>query len=443
MLALAAWCAVLPEAPVGAQAPAVTLAWDPISGEGVAGYIVYVGTTSGSYTDQYDAGNRTTFVYSHGSFGTPYYFAVAAYTHDRTVGPRSEEILFLGGNVATAEPLLPRSTARTQQTQQTDASPFAAAPALLCQDHERATCYAVETLVDLPGRLDALTPTGDGRLFVIHDRRHVRVVAQGVLLPDTALTSAPDTELSGLAVDPAFDRNRYVYVGEVDRSADGSRTLTVRRYRELAGTLAEGAAIITSLPLAHTGDAPFALDARGRIYISMPGMDSGNGGLPYAGTVLRFERDGTVPRESRAASPIIAHGFHRPTSLVWNDTTDALWLAGWTIQGGADLAWLPLQTGSSDWPRTPARASTGSEEWQVVSLSGGGRRAARGAHVLAIDAAGSLLQIDPATRTVVDSIDVASLGRDAASSAFDGGSLYVAVSGADAPTSQIIRLRRQ
>ena len=439
MLALAAWCAVLPEAPVGAQAPAVTLAWDPISGEGVAGYIVYVGTTSGSYTDQYDAGNRTTFVYSHGSFGTPYYFAVAAYTHDRTVGPRSEEILFLGGNVATAEPLLPRSTARTQQT---DASPFAAAPALLCQDHERAMCYAVETVVDLPGRLDALTPTGDGRLFVIHDRRHVRVVAQGVLLPDTALTSAPGTELSGLAFDPAFDRNRYVYVGEVDTGADGSRTLTVRRYREVAGTLAEGAAIVTSLPLAHTGDAPFALDARGRIYISMPGMDASDGGLPYAGMVLRFERDGTVPRESRAASPIVARGFHRPTSLVWNDTTDALWLAGWTVQGGADLAWLPLQTGSSDWPRTPARAGTGSE-WQVVSLSGGGRRAARGAHVLAIDAAGSLLQIDPATRTVVDSIDVAPLGRDAASSAFDGGSVYVAVSGADAPTSQIIRLRRQ
>ena len=95
MLALVAWCAVLPQAPVAAQVPAVTLAWDSISGEGVAGYIVYVGTTSGSYTEQYDAGNRTTFVYSHGSVGTPYYFAVAAYTHDRTVGPRSEEVMFL------------------------------------------------------------------------------------------------------------------------------------------------------------------------------------------------------------------------------------------------------------------------------------------------------------------------------------------------------------
>jgi hypothetical protein len=313
-------------------------------------------------------------------------------------------------------------------------------PGVLCQG-DAATCYSVETLTELPGRVNALTPTGDGRLLVIHDRRHVRVIAQGVLLPDAALTSAPGVEISGVALDPAFDRNRHVYVGEVETRADGSRTMAVRRYREVVSTLAEGATIVASLPLPRTGDAPFTIDAVGRIYLAIPSaMDDSAGGLPYAGLVLRFERDGTVSRDSRAGSPIIARGFDRPVSLVWNSATDALWLAGSTMQGAADLVQLPLQTASSEWPRMPARADVAAE-LPVATLSSG-PRAARGARVLAIDDTGSLLQIDAATREVVNSLDLADLGRDAASAALDDGSIYLALSG-PAATSQIVRLRRQ
>lgn len=320
MLSLLTWCAVFFHAPASAQAPDVTLAWDPIADAGVAGYMVYVGTISGSYAEQYDAGNRTMFVYSRATAGQPYYFTVAAYTSDRVMGPRSAEIVFIDG-IATL--MGPVSSATAPDGPQPAGSTSSAVPRVLCRDS--ANCHAVEKLAELRGSVTDLTPTDDGRLFFIHDRRHVRVIAGNVLMSDSALTADPGVEVTGLALDPAFEGTRHVYVGEVDTRVDRSRTLTVKRYREVAGTLAEGAAIVAGLPLPEIGDAPFTIDARGRIYVAVPSaVDSGRGGSPYEGMVIGFERDGTVSHGSRAGSPIIARGYDRPDALAWISATDAL-----------------------------------------------------------------------------------------------------------------------
>ena len=47
-----------------AQAESVTLAWDRSSDATVIGYRVYVGTTSGFYTETFDVGPATTFSYN-------------------------------------------------------------------------------------------------------------------------------------------------------------------------------------------------------------------------------------------------------------------------------------------------------------------------------------------------------------------------------------------
>lgn len=62
----------------GAQTHPVTLAWDP-STDLVAGYVVYVGTHPEIYSESYDVGTRTSFVYPKGILGERYYFAVASY----------------------------------------------------------------------------------------------------------------------------------------------------------------------------------------------------------------------------------------------------------------------------------------------------------------------------------------------------------------------------
>src|SRR5947207_4792870 len=57
--------------------PALTLGWD--AGAGVAGYRVYYGGASRSYTNYVDVGSATTASLSNLSAGADYFFSVTAY----------------------------------------------------------------------------------------------------------------------------------------------------------------------------------------------------------------------------------------------------------------------------------------------------------------------------------------------------------------------------
>src|SRR5262245_3869223 len=73
---------------------AVTLGWDASTGEGVAGYRVYYGVASRSYTNVVDAGNKTSIQISGLSDTATYYFAVTAYNTLMLESDPSSEITF-------------------------------------------------------------------------------------------------------------------------------------------------------------------------------------------------------------------------------------------------------------------------------------------------------------------------------------------------------------
>ena len=75
-----------------AAADTLTLMWDPSPDSNVAGYLVYVGSQSGSYSATYDVGNTTSFGYPNASPGQTYYFSVAAYFAGPVIGTRSTEV---------------------------------------------------------------------------------------------------------------------------------------------------------------------------------------------------------------------------------------------------------------------------------------------------------------------------------------------------------------
>ena len=93
-IALAILFALLP-AVCSAQAASVTIAWDPSPDQAVVGYQVYVGTTSGAYTETFDVGLATSFTYSPPD-ASVYYFAVAAYAAGPLLGPLSSEVSTAG-----------------------------------------------------------------------------------------------------------------------------------------------------------------------------------------------------------------------------------------------------------------------------------------------------------------------------------------------------------
>lgn len=62
-----------------ADPASVTLAWDASPGPGIAGYRLYEGDSSGTYTNIIDVGNGTVATVSNLVTGATYYFAVSAY----------------------------------------------------------------------------------------------------------------------------------------------------------------------------------------------------------------------------------------------------------------------------------------------------------------------------------------------------------------------------
>lgn len=73
-----------------AAADNIVLAWDAETNP-VAGYIVHVGTQSGSYTQHLDVGLAITYTYPNAVAGQKYCFAVSAYSSGALEGPKSNE----------------------------------------------------------------------------------------------------------------------------------------------------------------------------------------------------------------------------------------------------------------------------------------------------------------------------------------------------------------
>ncbi len=81
----------------------VTLAWNPVASSATAGYRLYQGAASRSYTNLFDAGNQTNATISGLAAGCTYYFAVTDYTTNGLESDYSIELSYtvpLATNVA-------------------------------------------------------------------------------------------------------------------------------------------------------------------------------------------------------------------------------------------------------------------------------------------------------------------------------------------------------
>ena len=288
----------------GTAHASITLAWDPSPDAGVAAYRVYVGTESGAYSETYDVDvQQTSFVYSDTAPGIRYYFAVASIGSSGEAGWPSDEVSGLDTSLGrvtslSPDPLTPRSSSLREK---------------VCTDTGTGACYDATVLATGLGSLSALTPTVDGRLFFIEDRRRVRVLSHSGM-SEVALETRRD--IATMALDPTFVQTGLVIVAESEPDAGPMHELRIVRYRELNGTLGEGAAVVTGLELAQGALAPIAVDSDRRIYVALPAASGERTGDPYAGHLLWFNADWTVPAGARGGSPGLTRRALLP-SLTW------------------------------------------------------------------------------------------------------------------------------
>jgi glucose/arabinose dehydrogenase len=229
------------------------------------------------------------------------------------------------------------------------------------------------------------TPTAqafapDGRLFVTEKAGNVRVVKpDGTLLPTPFLSLSPETTqdrgLVGLALDPKFNSNGYVYLWWTKSDAGGTRNRLSRFTRSAANPNVadpDSELVLIESPHTtnvHTGGA-MGFGADGMFYLGV-----GDGGVAAAaqdlndlrGKVLRLNvadpahlvpSDNPFVGQSGKRPEIWAYGFRNPfsgamkpwTNLFFvNDVGEEQWEEVNKVQRGGNFGW-PVVEGKTTTP---------------------------------------------------------------------------------------------
>lgn len=146
----------------------------------------------------------------------------------------------------------------------------------------------------------------DGRLFVAEQTGALRVIKNGILLSTPFLRVSTDSTrergLLGVAFDPAFASNRFVYIYyTVPGSPPHNR---VSRFTANGDVAAPGMSVILDLePLSgvnHNGGA-IHFGADGKLYVAVGENSIGENAQLLSnrlGKILRINRDGTLPSDN-------------------------------------------------------------------------------------------------------------------------------------------------
>ena len=185
----------------------------------------------------------------------------------------------------------------------------------------------------------------DGRLFVAERAGSIRIVRDGRLVAEPALSPrsalADGGQILAIAIDPDFARTRFVFVVSAAREAQGRMAFALARFREAGDTLADAAVLLDRIPAAAPPRASLRFGGDAKLYAAFDaGGDPRRAGDPASlnGKLLRLNADGTTPRDQ--ASPAIADGLLAPAGFDWNGSAAAVWIADAPADGPLQLRTL-------------------------------------------------------------------------------------------------------
>ena len=175
----------------------------------------------------------------------------------------------------------------------------------------------------------------DGRLFITERAGAIRVVRDGRLVAEPAISLASmlgtQGQLLAIALDPQFERTRSVFAIYTAPNRSGTLSFTLARFREVSDTLGDRAVLLDSAPASSASpSAALRFGPDGHLYAAFD--DAGDGShrsdpASLNGKVLRLNTDGTTPVDARGATPVYADGYGSPVALDWDPPTTTLWVA--------------------------------------------------------------------------------------------------------------------
>ena len=227
----------------------------------------------------------------------------------------------------------PQPTVAPGSTVQPVASPTSTAqPAATPAGDVKLDVQVFVRNLDTPWAID-FAP--DGRIFITERPGRIRIVKNGQLQAEPWMTldvaEVGEGGLLGLALDPQFAQNRYVYVAYTLRTNDNRYVNRLVRLRDDPAT---GKGVLDKVLLDNVaaaanhdgGRVKFGPD--GKLYWTMG--DAQNASLAQDinslnGKILRLNPDGTIPADNPWNSAVYSYGHRNPQGLAWQPGTGRLY----------------------------------------------------------------------------------------------------------------------
>ncbi|MBN7773957.1 PQQ-dependent sugar dehydrogenase [Clostridium aminobutyricum] len=174
----------------------------------------------------------------------------------------------------------------------------------------------------------AIALSDEGRLYVTERSGAVRVIEDGILQEQPLITfqipfvSRGEGGLMGIALDPDFAQNHYLYV--MSSYLEGNQVYNrVIRLLEENNQAVIDRVLLDKIPAGqfHNGGR-IKVGPDRKLYITTGDADVSELAQDFnsmAGKILRINLDGTIPEDNPfAGSPVYSIGFRNSQGLAWN-----------------------------------------------------------------------------------------------------------------------------
>jgi aldose sugar dehydrogenase len=175
--------------------------------------------------------------------------------------------------------------------------------------------------------------TSPDRMIVTERPGRVRIVVSGKLQEAPLHTfdevqSSGEEGLMGVAIDPDYSKNRFLYFAYAYGASDNLRVKVVR-LTDTGSTLVGGVTLIENIPAStrHSGGR-IAFGPDKKLYITTG--DATNKALPQdlnslGGKLLRMNSDGTIPLDNPYPNSFVySYGHRNSQGIAWDYRTGAL-----------------------------------------------------------------------------------------------------------------------